>query len=60
VTNLYIGKLFECGVPCVTGGLWTGTKHLFADDTRIATKPITTTPGEICAGQNGCRDVSTT
>jgi len=26
---------------------WSGTKHIFAGATRIATKPITTTPGEI-------------
>jgi len=42
-TTVYIGKLFECVAPCYSGGVWSGTKHIFAGANRIASKPITTT-----------------
>ena len=42
-TFVYIGKFFECVSPCKPGGVWTGTKHIFAGSARIASKQITTT-----------------
>jgi RHS repeat-associated protein len=43
VTNLYIGKLFECVMPCVTGSIWSGTQHIFAGDQRIASRVVGST-----------------
>ena len=53
-TFIYIGKLFECRVPCkITDNnnntVWSssGSKHIFGGSARIAIKPVTTTGTEI-------------
>ncbi|MCG3113837.1 MAG: hypothetical protein MCM46_18690 [Candidatus Manganitrophus sp. SB1] len=50
VTNIYIGKLWECtlsasATSCKSGSAWTSAnvKHIFAGSARIAIKPVTTT-----------------
>jgi RHS repeat-associated protein len=50
VTNIYIGKLWECtlsasATSCKSGSAWSSAnvKHIFAGSARIAIKPVTTT-----------------